>query len=134
CETRPILGLIPTQRLLPDGQTIDPSVSVPIAAAQKKAAAPAAEPELDPHGSNRSRYGSRVNPPRALQPLNGANPRKFAHSERFALPRMIAPASRNFCTTTASAGTVLPTSASEPAVVCILSAVARLSFTKIGTP
>ena len=39
--------------------------------------------------------GSRVKPPRALQPLNGALPRKFAHSERFALPRMTAPAARN---------------------------------------
>src|SRR5262245_21308724 len=86
-ETKPMLGFIPTHRLLPDGQTIDPSVSVPIAAAQKNAQAAAAEPELEPHGSNRSRYGSRVNPPRALHPLKGANPRKFAHSERLALPR-----------------------------------------------
>jgi hypothetical protein len=33
-----------------------------------------------------------------------------------------------------SEGTMLPTSARDPAVVCILSAVARLSFTRIGMP
>ena len=58
-------------------------------------------------------------PPRALQPLNGALPRKFAHSERFAFPRITAPAARKPFTTTESAETVLPTSASEPAVVSI---------------
>ena len=33
-----------------DGQTIEPSVSVPTAAAQRLAATAAAEPELEPHG------------------------------------------------------------------------------------
>src|SRR5690349_9347425 len=88
CDSSGRLGLMPTTRLLPDGQTTEPSVSVPTAAAQRLAAAATADPELDPQGSKLRRYGSRVNPPRALQPLNGANPRKFAHSERLALPRM----------------------------------------------
>src|SRR5262245_30223806 len=88
CDNRPSVGLSPTTRLLPDGHTIDPSVSVPTAAAQRLAAGAAPDPELDPQGSKLSRYGSRVNPPRALQPLNGAKPRKFAHSERLALPRI----------------------------------------------
>jgi len=76
--------------------------------------------------------GSRVKPPRALQPLNGALPRKFAHSERFALPRMTAPAARNTIHHHGIRRNDAPTSASDPAVVCILSAVARLSFTRIG--
>src|SRR6184192_1413710 len=134
CDRSPSVGLRPTTRLLPDGQTTDPSVSVPTAAAHRFAADATADPELDPHGSKLRRYGSRVKPPRALQPLNGAKPRKFAHSERLALPRMTAPAARKRFTTTESEGTMLPTSASDPAVVCILSAVARLSFTRIGMP
>ncbi len=75
-----------------------------------------------------------MNPPRALQPLNGAKPRKFAHSDRFVLPRITAPAARSRLTIGASAGTLLLTSASEPAVVCMLSAVAMLSLTRIGIP
>src|SRR6266446_9683634 len=134
CETSPNVGLSPTLRLFPEGQTTEPSVSVPTLAAQRFVAAATAEPELDPHGSKLKRYGSRVKPPRALQPLKGALPRKLAHSDRFALPRMTAPAVRKRFTTTESAGTVLPTSAREPAVVCILSLVARLSFTMIGIP
>src|SRR4029453_13854374 len=127
-------GFRPKTKFLPKGQTKEPSVSVPTAPAQRFKAGATADPELDPHGSKLSRYGSRVKPPRALQPLNGALPRKFAHSERFAFPRITAPAARKRFTTTESAGTVLPTSASDPAVLCILSAVARLSFTKIGIP
>src|SRR2546425_5078329 len=132
CETSPTVGLRPKLRLFPEGQTTEPSVSVPTVAAHMFAAAATAEPELDPHGSKLSEYGSRVKPPRALQPLNGALPRKLAHSDRFALPRMTAPAVRKRFTTTESAGTVLPTSAREPAVVLIFSFVARLSFSIIG--
>src|SRR5215472_12455943 len=96
CGISPSVGFSPTTRLLPDGHTTEPSVSVPTAAAHKFAAAPAAEPEPDPHGSKSRTYGSRVNPPRALHPLNGAKPRKFAHSERLAFARMMAPAARKF--------------------------------------
>src|SRR5262245_60961855 len=94
CETNPTVGFRPTHRLFPDGQTTDPSVSVPTVVEQKFAAAATPEPELEPHGSKSRRYGSRVNRPRALHPLNGANPRKLAHSERFAFPRITAPAAR----------------------------------------
>src|SRR5213080_5457199 len=134
CETNPTVGLSPTLRLFPEGQTTEPSVSVPTVAAQRLAAAATAEPELDPHGSKLRRYGSRVKPPRALQPLKGALPRKFAHSERFALPRITAPAARKRCTTVESAGTLLPSRASDPAVVCMRSAVAMLSLTITGIP
>ncbi len=48
--TTPRVGLIPTNEFVEEGQTIDPSVSVPIAAAHKFAAAAAPEPELDPQG------------------------------------------------------------------------------------
>src|SRR6476620_4978129 len=99
CEIKPTVGFRPTQRLFPDGQTTEPSVSVPTVTEQRFVAAATADPELDPHGSKSSRYESRVKLPRALQPLNGANPRKFAHSERFALPRITAPAARKRWTT-----------------------------------
>jgi len=48
---------------------MEPSVSVPTVTEQRLAAAATAEPELDPNGSLLNRYGHRVNPPRALQPL-----------------------------------------------------------------
>jgi hypothetical protein len=46
----PTVGLIPTTELALDGQTIDPSVSVPIATVVRFAATAAGDPELDPHG------------------------------------------------------------------------------------
>src|SRR5262245_2070786 len=102
CATRPSDGLRPTTRLLPAGQTMDPSVSVPTAAAHRLAAVATADPELDPHGSKLRRYGSRVKPPRALQPLMEPNPRTLAHSDKFALPRITAPADRSRSTIRAS--------------------------------
>ena len=48
--TRPTVGLIPTKEFADDGQTTEPSVSVPIAAAQRLAAVAAPEPELEPQG------------------------------------------------------------------------------------
>src|SRR3954453_11289575 len=95
CDTSPTVGFSPTTELRAEGQTIDPSVSVPIAAAQRFAAGATPDPELDPHGSVPRSEGLRVTPPRALQPFTwtpasatalGWIPRKFAHSDRFALP------------------------------------------------
>jgi hypothetical protein len=48
--TRPSVGLIPTSALFVDGDTMEPSVSVPIAAAARFAAIAAPDPELDPDG------------------------------------------------------------------------------------
>ena len=48
--TSPTVGLKPTIEFIADGLTIDPSVSVPIAATQNPAATATAEPELDPPG------------------------------------------------------------------------------------
>ena len=64
----------------------------------------------------------------------GTTPRKLAHSDRFALPRMTAPAARRRATIVASRGTRLPTSASDPAVVSIASLVAMLSLSRTGMP
>src|SRR4029077_2703122 len=64
----------------------------------------------------------------------GTRPRKFAHSDRLALPGGRAPPSRSRATSRASRGTRLPTRASEPAVVSMPSRVAMLSLTRTGIP
>ncbi len=48
--TSPSVGLIPTIEQQVAGETMDPSVSVPTAAAHRFAATATAEPELDPDG------------------------------------------------------------------------------------
>ena len=48
--TRPTVGLMPTMPFAVDGQTMEPSVSVPMAAAARLAETAAPEPELEPHG------------------------------------------------------------------------------------
>src|SRR6185503_11508005 len=126
--------LIPTREFADDGHTTEPSVSVPTAAAHKFAATAAPEPELDPHGLRSSTYGFFVCPPRPLQPLDDLLDRKLAHSLRFVLPRITAPASRNLCATNASCCGFAPTSASEPAVVIIRSCVSMLSLIRTGMP
>src|SRR2546428_12247404 len=73
-----------------------------------------------------------VCPPIPLQPLDDGADRKFAHSERFALAMISAPAARSRWTMNASGG-VLPASAHDPAVVG--GAVAsRLLLTMTGRP
>src|SRR3982750_2103724 len=92
--TRPSVGLKPTSPLLFDGDTIEPSVSVPAAAAGRLAAIAAPEPELDPDGLRSSAYGFFVWPPRPLHPLVEWVDRKFSHSLRLVLPRLTALVSR----------------------------------------
>src|ERR1700733_4489045 len=130
----PTVGLIPTMPLEDEGQTIEPSVSVPIAAAHKFAETPAPEPELDPHGFRSSAYGFFVRPPRPLHPLVEWLERMFAHSLRFVFPRITAPAARNLRATKESLGGFEPTSASDPAVVIMRSAVSMLSLISTGMP
>src|SRR5580765_1714992 len=113
---RPCVGLIPTSAALLDGETIEPSVSVPIAAAARLAAAATAEPELDPDGLRSSAYGFLVWPPRPLQPLVECVDRKLAHSLKFVFPSITAPAVRRRPTRNASRRGVTPASASDPAV------------------
>src|SRR6202453_4869371 len=93
--TRPLVGLMPTMPQALAGQTIEPSVSVPTASGARPAATPAAEPELDPEGLRSSAYGVTVCPPRVDQPLVEWLDLKLAHSDRFALPRITAPAARS---------------------------------------
>ena len=119
---------MPTMLLEDAGQRIEPSVSVPNEAAARLAATATADPELEPQGVRSSTYGFRLWPPRPLHPLDEAVERKFAHSLRFVLPRMTAPALRSLSTTKASHGGREPNSASDPAVVCIASAVEILSL------
>src|SRR5436190_19406048 len=128
----PTVGLIPTSELPDAGDVTEPSVSVPMAAAQQLDAAAAPEPELDPDGLRSSTYGLRVCPPRPLHPLDECVDRKFAHSLRFVLPRITAPAARRRAATNASADAGAPPSASEPAVVSMRSPVAMLSLIRIG--
>src|SRR5919106_2244972 len=96
--TSPSVGLMPTSEFADDGQTIEPSVSVPIDPAHKLAAVAAPEPELEPHGLRSSAYGFFVWPPRPLQPLDEWVDLKLAHSLRFVFPRITTPACRNLCT------------------------------------
>src|ERR1700757_5298656 len=97
--TKPTVGLIPTNPFADEGHTMEPSVSVPIPPAARFAETAVPVPELDPHGLRSSTYGFRVSPPRPLHPLVECVERMFAHSLRLVLPRMTAPAWRNFCAT-----------------------------------
>src|SRR5580704_4394977 len=132
--TSPTVGLIPTVPLADEGHTIEPSVSVPMATAQRFAEMPAPEPELEPQGLRSSAYGFFVRPPRPLHPLVEWLERILAHSLGFDLARISAPAARSFWATYESFGGFAPTSASEPAVVIMRSAVSILSFSSTGMP
>src|SRR6185503_1297555 len=90
--TRPTVGLMPTSADAAEGDVTEPSVSVPMATAQQFAAVAAPEPELEPDGVRSSAYGLCVCPPRPLQPLDECVERKFAHSLKFVLPMITAPA------------------------------------------
>src|SRR5881275_2965018 len=125
---KPSVGLIPTIPFADDGHTIEPSVSLPTATMHRLADVAAPEPELDPQALRSSAYGFLVSPPRPLHPLVEWLDRIFAHSLRFVLPRITAPASRNLRATAESCAGVDPTSASDPAVVCIRSEVSILSL------
>src|SRR6266852_9390675 len=110
----PTVGLMPTTLLTLAGQTILPSVSVPRLTAAKLAATATADPVLEPQPLRSSEYGLWVSPPRPDQPLVEKKERKFAHSERFVLPRMTAPPARKFAATVESCKAGFPTSANEP--------------------
>ena len=132
--TSPTVGLMPTTPLADAGQTIEPSVSVPTATAPKLADTAAAEPELEPQGLRSSTNGLRHWPPRALQPLDERLERMLAHSLMFALASRTAPAARSRSATCESWVAIEPSSASEPAVVVIRSAVSMLSLRSTGMP
>src|SRR5579871_2052828 len=133
-EISPTVGLIPTIPFIDEGQTTDPSVSVPTATAHRFAEAATPDPELDPHGLRSGAYGLRVWPPRPLHPLIECVERKFAHSLKLVFPRITAPALRRRSTSAASRGAGASTRASDPAVVFIRSPVSILSLSSTGTP
>src|ERR1041385_6551348 len=115
--TRPTVGFSPTTPLIDAGQVIEPSVSVPIAIRTIPAATAAALPLELPHAFRSSAQGLCVCPPIALHPLIECDDRILAHSLRFVLPRMTAPAERNRATSGASRLVTLLARARLPAVV-----------------
>src|SRR5579863_6538662 len=116
------------------GQTSEPLVSVPSAAAARLAATAAPLPAEEPHVLRSSAYGFFTSPPIPDQPLNEWRERILAHSLRLVLPRITEPAARSRATTGASRWVMLFASASEPAVVGTGSAVSILSLIRIGIP
>src|SRR5713101_5709512 len=130
----PTVGLIPTTPLAFAGHTMLPSVSLPNDTAAQFADAAAPEPELEPQGLRSMPYGLCVCPPRPDQPLIDSKERKFAHSDRLVLPRITAPPARRFAATVESLNAGMPTSANDPALVCILSPVPMLSLSSTGMP
>src|SRR5919197_5716019 len=132
--TSPRVGLMPTTPFWPDGQTIEPSVSEPIATTARLAETETPEPEDEPHGLRSRTYGLLFWPPTPDQPLLEAVDRKLAHSDRLSLPRITAPAARSRRTRNASRAGGVGCSASEPAVVPLGPAVFTLSFSITGMP
>ena len=101
--TSPTVGLMPTSAVdAPTGRRSSRRSRCRRRRRARFAATAAPEPELDPHGLRSSAYGLFVCPPRPLQPLDECDERKFAHSLRFVLPRITAPAARRRATTNAS--------------------------------
>src|SRR5947209_18683854 len=92
--TRPSVGLIPTNPDADDGQTTEPTVSVPMPTAARFAAIADPVPELEPQALRSRTYGLLVSPPRPDEPLVECVDRKFAHSLRLVCPKTTAPASR----------------------------------------
>src|SRR5258708_12720656 len=99
---------------------IDPSVSVPTATAQRLALTDTADPELEPDGVRSSTYGFRHWRPRPLHPLDERLDRQLAHSERFALPRITAPAAPNRSSLYPPPATTLPPTPTHPPPHCLL--------------
>src|ERR1700761_2529021 len=94
-DSRPVVGLSDTTPLSEPGHTSEPSVSEPSAAAPRLAATAAPLPELEPQALRSSTLGFLTRPPMPLHPLRECELRKLAHSDRFVLPRMVAPAARS---------------------------------------
>src|SRR5260370_42300008 len=94
---RPYVGRKPVTPQVDEGETIEPSVSVPIEnptrPAEVAAAGPAEEP-LDPRRSSSGTQGFRVTPPNHFGPCASAPMESFTTST--------APASRRRSTTVAS--------------------------------
>src|SRR5918994_26687 len=88
--SRPVVGLIPTRLLASLGLKMLPEVSVPTVPVANAIEPATPEPELDPLGSPNV-YALRTWPPSELYPLGMLRSTQLANSDRFVLPRMIAP-------------------------------------------
>src|SRR5260370_6162030 len=128
----PGVAFPPTGEQALDGRTIEPSVSVPTPTVARLAAIATPVPELEPQGLRSSAYGFLHWPPRPLHPDTEWVERKLAHSERFVLPRITAPAARRRPATAASRGGAIPARASAPAVVLIRPALAMVFLMGTG--
>src|SRR5450631_3068742 len=108
---RPTVGLMPTIPLTEAGDTTEPSVSVPIAKAQRLADTAAPDPALEPDGLRSRMQGFFVCPPLLLQPLVDRLDLKLAHSLRLVFPSNTAPDSRSLPMIKASFAARCPPSA-----------------------
>ena len=107
----PCVGFSPTMPLAEEGPRIEPPVSVPKPSGAYAAAIATPVPPDEPDGLRVRSCGLSDWPPSELCAPPEAN------SDMFTLARMIAPASRSFFTTNASAGGSDPSSSTEPPVV-----------------
>jgi len=113
---RPPPGLVRVQRAcrqkneIPNGK---PWTS-PIGTVMPGYAAATAEPDDEPQGFISGWKALRVKPPSADHPEIDWGERILAHSDKLALPRMMAPAERKPATSGASSTAKFSTSASEP--------------------
>src|SRR5690349_9129273 len=92
-ETMAMEGFIPTKPVMDDGQTTEPDVSVPMAAAAKLTDPATPEPLLDPQADFERLYAFR-GPPPTVEPLNARRVRKPANCEVLVFPRKTTPAAR----------------------------------------
>ena len=115
--TRPSVGLMPTRPLAVEGQTIEPSVSVPTPTPRGWRRSPRRCPSSTRTALRSSAYGFRTCPPRALQPLVDLVERKFAHSLSWSCRGSRRRPRAGAATTNASRAAIEPSSASDPAVV-----------------
>src|SRR5258708_22075487 len=109
--SRPGRGFNPTMPFAVDGPGIEQPVSVPRPSGAYAAATATPVPPDEPAGDRRRSWGFNDCPPSELCEGGEAN------SDMFIFARMIAPASRSFFTTNASAGGIEPSSRTEPPVV-----------------
>src|SRR5690606_25368206 len=93
---------------------IEPPVSVPNAPSAIPAATAAAHPPLEPPAVSDGRSGFATSPPSELRERTSK-----ANSDIFALARIIAPALRNRCITSASDVALSEASARQPRVMGI---------------
>src|SRR5947209_10066187 len=122
---RPNVGRSPVTPQRPDGDRIDPLVSVPIANPTSPAAVADPGPADDPLDPSCRFHGFIVCPPNQRSPCANSPDASFASST--------APASRSISTTLASSSSIWSLYASEPHVV-LKPLTVMMSFAPHGIP